>query len=67
MIWNPDENNAGGTDQQSADPNQPTEREPEMIESGSAEGASTSEGATTATPVPTEERRPRRRGRSGLG
>ena len=56
MIWNADENNAGGTEQQSADTNQPTESQ-----SGSATTESSTAAPTPPTP-PTEERRPRRRG-----
>lgn len=51
MIWNADENNAGGTELESAENEQPNE----------AQTAPT-DGAGTAASAPTEERRPRRRG-----
>jgi general stress protein YciG len=54
MIWNADEHNAGGTEQQSADNNQ-TPSNP-STENGSGGGT------TEATTSSTEERRPRRRG-----
>lgn len=72
MIWNADENNAGGTEQQSADINEtpsPTSSPtPETSADGQSNGATTNESATAdAAPSPvttpsTEERRPRRRG-----
>lgn len=62
MIWNADENNAGGTEQQSADTNQPTE-----AQTSTTNGAGTSEstshaGGSNHGSTQTEERRPRRRG-----
>lgn len=59
MNWNADENNAGGTEQQSAEHNQPNEGQTEA--SSSPNGAATSSDAT-ASSTQTEERRPRRRG-----
>ena len=73
MIWNADENNAGGTEQQSAENNQTpstTSTTPEtpstdaQTDGAGTNGATTTEAAPTpATPsATTEERRPRRRG-----
>lgn len=73
MIWNADENNAGGTEQQSAENNQTpsttTSTTPETPSTdaqtngaGTNESTTTSAAPTPATPSATEERRPRRRG-----
>jgi general stress protein YciG len=63
MNWNADENNAGGTEQQSAETNETTPTtSPTTPET--PEMATTNESTTTAGAVPPtiEERRPRRRG-----
>jgi general stress protein YciG len=63
MIWNADENNAGGTEQQSADPNQqPTEAQTSTTDGGGAADPASQPTATTHGSTQTEERRPRRRG-----
>lgn len=56
MMWNADENKAGGSEQQSVDEQQ--EREDR---SNGASG-SANEGTSAKGNAPTEERRPRRRG-----
>lgn len=74
MIWNADENNAGGTEQQSAENNQTpsttTSTTPETPSTdaqtngaGTNESTSTNAAPTPATPsATTEQPRPRRRG-----
>jgi uncharacterized protein len=69
MIWNADENNAGGTEQQSAENNQtPSVTSSPTPTDVQSNGAATNESTTAeaapvaSTPSTTEERRPRRRG-----
>lgn len=69
MIWNADENNAGGTEQQSAEENQTpntASNTPSAPAEAQGDGATTNEsttvGAAPTTSSTTEERRPRRRG-----
>ena len=71
MIWNADENNAGGTEQQSADTNQtpsntssttPETPSTDAQTDGAVTNESTTAGAAPTTSSTTEERRPRRRG-----
>lgn len=70
MISNADENNAGGTEQQSAEnnetPSTTSSPTPSTPTEAQGNGATTDESATASaaptTSGPTEERRPRRRG-----